>query len=112
MKAAAIILNFFFPGVGSLVIGKVGAGVTQLLLFIFGWLLILTLIGALIGGPMVFVAWVWSLITAATFDERPTEVHHYHHGSGEGAGGPRFVDNSATGASIDRSIDVMGEAER
>jgi TM2 domain-containing membrane protein YozV len=47
VKTAAIVLNFFLPGVGSLVIGKVGQGVTQLILYCLGVLFTFTLIGPL-----------------------------------------------------------------
>lgn len=81
MKVAAVLLNFFIPGVGSLVIGKTGSGITQLLLYFFGWVFTATLIGAIIGIPMVIAAWIWGLVTAATFDEQtanPVQVHIVH----------------------------------
>jgi len=78
MKAVAIILNFFIPGVGSLVIGKTGAGVIQLIVYFVGLFLTLTLIGALIGVPMMLGAWIWGLVTAATHVDQPVEVHVIH----------------------------------
>lgn len=78
MKAVAIILNFFIPGVGSLVIGKTGAGVIQLIVYFVGLFLTLTLIGALIGAPMMLGAWIWGLVTAATHVDQPVEVHVVH----------------------------------
>jgi TM2 domain-containing membrane protein YozV len=84
MKAVAIILNFFFPGVGSLVLGKVGQGITQLILYILGVVFTVTLIGAIVGIPMMLAAWIWSLVTAATYDEVPPvpqQIHIFHNGS-------------------------------
>lgn len=78
MKAVAIILNFFIPGVGSLVIGKTGAGVIQLIVYFVGLFLTLTLIGAIIGAPMMLGAWIWGLVTAATHVDQPVEVHVIH----------------------------------
>lgn len=78
MKAVAIILNFFIPGVGSLVIGKTGAGVIQLIVYFVGLFLTLTLIGAIIGAPMMIGAWIWGLVTAATHVDQPVEVHVIH----------------------------------
>jgi TM2 domain-containing membrane protein YozV len=78
MKIAAIILNFFFPGIGSLVIGKIGSGITQLLLYIIGWFFTFTLIGAILGLPMILVAWIWGLVTAATHQDQPVQVHVIH----------------------------------
>lgn len=78
MKAVAIILNFFIPGVGSLVIGKTGAGVIQLIVYFVGLFLTLTLILAIIGAPMMLGAWIWGLVTAATHVDQPVEVHVIH----------------------------------
>jgi TM2 domain-containing membrane protein YozV len=74
MKAAAIILNFFVPGVGSLIIGKTGAGIAQLIIYFVGLFFALTLIGIIIGGPMMLGAWIWGLVTAATYVEQPVQV--------------------------------------
>ncbi|HVJ03548.1 MAG TPA: hypothetical protein VM662_15315 [Sphingomonas sp.] len=78
MKIAAIILNFFFPGVGSLVIGKTGAGIAQLILYIVGVAFTLTIIGAILGIPMSLGAWIWGLVTAATYEEQPVQVQVVH----------------------------------
>jgi len=80
MKAAAILLNFFFPGVGSLVIGKSSEGAIQLVLYIMGLILTLTLIGAIIGVPMMLAAWIWGLVTAASYQETTQVVHVVHSG--------------------------------
>lgn len=69
MKAAGIILNFFFPGVGSLVIGQTGIGIAQLVLYLLGLVFTFTLIGAILGVPMMLVAWIWGLVSAAQYVE-------------------------------------------
>lgn len=74
MKPLAIILNVFWPGVGSLVLRKYGQGITQLVLFGIGLLLCFTLIGVIIGGPLMFVVWVWGIITAASSKDSPLTV--------------------------------------
>jgi TM2 domain-containing membrane protein YozV len=56
---AAMVLNVFIPGSGSLVAGRVAVGMTQLLLWIIG----IPLCFLLIGVPMALGAWVWSLVT-------------------------------------------------
>jgi TM2 domain-containing membrane protein YozV len=66
MIAVGIIVNIFFPGVGTLIVGKIGQGIAQLLLFIFGAILNFTVIGAVIGIPLCFAMWVWGLVSAAT----------------------------------------------
>jgi TM2 domain-containing membrane protein YozV len=55
----ALVLNLFLPGVGSLVGGRTGAGVGQLLLFLIG----LPLSFFLVGIPIVAAAWIWAVIT-------------------------------------------------
>lgn len=78
MKVAAILLNFFIPGVGSLVIGSVGQGVTQLILYFLGLIFTFTLIGAILGIPMMLGAWIWGLVTAATYNEIPPVPQQIH----------------------------------
>ena len=72
MKALAIILNVFFPGVGTLVAKKIWQGITQILLSIVGWVLIITVVGAIIGLPIVLGVWIWAIVSAATWN--PEEV--------------------------------------
>ena len=75
MKGLAIILNIFLPGVGSLVIGKVGQGVAQIIIYWIGVLFTFTMIGAIIGVPMMIGAWIWGLVTAAGSDSSaPVQV--------------------------------------
>ena len=66
MRVLALVLNFFLPGVGSIVVGRNGAGVAQLLMFIVGLLLIATVFLTWFGILLILAAWVWGLITAAT----------------------------------------------
>lgn len=65
MKALAIILNVLIPGVGSFVVGKVGQGLGQIIIWGLGFLLtVFTLgFGAIIGFPMMLAAWIWGLVT-------------------------------------------------
>ncbi len=74
MKAAAIILNIMFTGVGSFVINKWGQGIGQLVLFWGGLLLSLTVIGAIVGLPMMMGAWIWGIVTAASASPDPIQV--------------------------------------
>jgi TM2 domain-containing membrane protein YozV len=59
VAVTALVLNVLVPGVGSLVAGRVGLGVGQLLLWVIG----LPLCFVLIGFPMVLAAWIWSLVS-------------------------------------------------
>ncbi|MDQ3463093.1 MAG: hypothetical protein M3471_08735 [Actinomycetota bacterium] len=57
----ALVLNIFFPGVGTLVLGKVGIGVTQILLGILA--IPLWLVG--IGFLLSLGVWIWAVVIAA-----------------------------------------------
>lgn len=67
MKAFAIIANILVPGTGSFLLGYVGQGLGQILIWGIGALLTLfTLgIGGIIGIPMMLGAWIWGIVTAA-----------------------------------------------
>jgi TM2 domain-containing membrane protein YozV len=69
VKAIAVITNFFIPGLGSLVIGKLFQGLLQLLLVGLAALFNFTVIGLIVGIPLYAIAWIWGLITAATYGE-------------------------------------------
>lgn len=78
MKAIAIIVNFFIPGVGSLFVGKIAQGIVQFILYSVGAALTFTLVLAIIGWPMMVIAWIWGLITAATANPEPIRVTVIH----------------------------------
>lgn len=78
MKTVGIILNFFLPGVGTIVIGKAGQGVTQLCLYGLGILCTATLIGAIIGIPLLLAAWIWGMVTVVSSDPQPLQVTVIH----------------------------------
>ena len=75
MKALAIVLNVFFPGVGSLVLGKVAQGILQIVLYFIGILLTVTAIGAIIGLPLMLGIWIWGIVVAATHNAQPIQVN-------------------------------------
>ena len=39
MKVLAIIINIFFPGIGTLIVGKIGEGIAQFLIWLVGVIL-------------------------------------------------------------------------
>jgi TM2 domain-containing membrane protein YozV len=78
MKIVAIIVNLFFPGFGSFFVGKWGQAIGQILMNIFGVLLILTAVGAIIGIPLCIGAWIWGLVTAANSPSAPVQVTIVH----------------------------------
>ncbi|HAX80445.1 MAG TPA: hypothetical protein DCY88_32565 [Cyanobacteria bacterium UBA11372] len=73
MKVAAIIINIFFPGIGTLIVGKVIQGIIQLILIFVAVLLTLTGIGVILGIPIYFIVWIWAIISAATAVDRPSQ---------------------------------------
>jgi TM2 domain-containing membrane protein YozV len=74
MRTAGIIVNIFFPGIGSLIIGKVGQGIAQIILYILGIMFSLTLIGAVVGVPLCIGVWIWAIVTAVNSPPEPIQV--------------------------------------
>lgn len=66
MKTVAFIINIFIPGVGTILVGKIFVGVIQILLYMAAHALTWTVIGALIGVPLIVIIWIWGLISVAT----------------------------------------------
>ena len=78
MKALAIVANIFIPGVGTLIIGKLGRGIAQILLFGLGVVLNFTVIGAIVGIPLCIGIWIWGIVVAANTDVQPVQVEVIH----------------------------------
>lgn len=71
-KFFAFILNFFVPGLGTIVIGRIGTAIIQLMLIPVGVLLIP--FGGL--GFLVLIAnWVWSLTTVVQAWRHPGVIY-------------------------------------
>jgi len=73
MKTVAFIINIFLPGVGTILVGKILVGVIQILLYMAAHALTWTVVGALIGVPLVVIIWIWALISVATAQPLPPE---------------------------------------
>lgn len=78
MKALSIFLNIFFPGVGSIVIGKIGQGVAQIILYVLGIIFSITVVGVIIGVPLCIGAWIWGIVTVTSSPAVPVEVVVVH----------------------------------
>lgn len=78
MKIVAIVINIFFPGIGTLIVGKWGQGITQIILGIIAAIFIFTGIGAIIGGPLAFIVWIWAIVSAANSQPEPIKVIVVH----------------------------------
>lgn len=78
MKVAAIVINIFLPGVGTLLVQKWTQAIFQIILAIIAVVLIFTVIGGIIGGPLYFAVWIWAIVSAATAPEQPITVVVQH----------------------------------
>lgn len=83
MKGLGIILNILIPGVGSMVIGKIGQGIGQIVIWGLGGLITLGTLGfgVVIGAPMMIGAWIWAIVTAAGGPGQTINVHVANDGS-------------------------------
>ena len=69
--AVSVLLSIFVPGLGSMVNGNAGVGVTILILNIIGWILAI----ALIGIPLAIGTWIWGLADAHQSAQRWNREH-------------------------------------
>ena len=74
MKIIGIIINIFFPGVGTLIVGKISTGIIQVILSIIAGILIFTGFFSIIGMPMLIIVWIWSLVTVAGSNNTETII--------------------------------------
>ncbi len=74
MKAIAIIVNIFLPGVGTLIIGQIGKGVVQLILTIAAAVMIATGLLSIIGIPLAIGVWIWALVSVASSNATDTII--------------------------------------
>lgn len=58
----AALLSFLLPGVGHMYAGAVGTGLALLVAYGFAWLLTITIIGAIVGIPMLLIVVIWALV--------------------------------------------------
>lgn len=66
MKVLAVIVNVFFPGIGTLFVRKYGQAIAQILFGLLATVLIVTGIGVIIGGPLAVIVWIWAIASAVT----------------------------------------------
>ena len=64
LAIVGLILNILvLPGLGTIIAGRTKPGVIQLVLSIVGLGLTLTIIGAIIGIPLIIAMWIWALVS-------------------------------------------------
>ena len=83
MRALAIILNIFIPGVGSFVVGAIGQGIGQILIYGVGFVFTFATLGfgGIIGFPLMLAAWIWGLVTAIGANPQPIQVNITNNGN-------------------------------
>ena len=74
MRVLAVIVNMFFPGVGTIIVGKIFSGVVQFLLYALAVALTATGVGGLLGIPLGVVVWIWGIVSAATAEDKPLVI--------------------------------------
>jgi TM2 domain-containing membrane protein YozV len=75
MQGVAVLINFFLPGVGSFFVGQIGQGIAQMLIWWVGLIICFSVVGIIIGLPMMGAAWLWAIIGAATSNPKPLQVN-------------------------------------
>jgi TM2 domain-containing membrane protein YozV len=73
--AVSLIVSFFLPGVGSLINGDVGIGITILLLWLLALVLDVTVFGLIVGVPLGVGMWIWGMIDAHQGAQRWNRRH-------------------------------------
>ncbi len=64
LAIAGLLINvLLLPGLGSIIAGRTKTGLWQLLLMVLGIVFTLTVIGAIIGIPLIVVSWIWGIVT-------------------------------------------------
>ena len=84
MKALGVIVNIFLPGIGTLIVGKVGQCIAQLLLYVLGVIINFTVVGMVIGIPLCVAVWIWAIASAASSNPRPMQVELIHRDGRQG----------------------------
>jgi len=63
MKMIGIIINVFFPGIGTIIVKQTGKGILQGAAYILGIVLTVSFILSVVGIPLMIGAWLWAIIT-------------------------------------------------
>jgi len=60
----AALLSFPIPGLGQFYINDIGKGIMFLILAVVAWSLNFSIVGLVVGIPLLLVAWIWSMVAA------------------------------------------------
>lgn len=71
-QALAIIVNLFFPGIGTLMVGRTVSGVIQSTISVLCFVIVVATVGfgLIIFGPIGFINWLWAVITTVMVLDR------------------------------------------
>ena len=65
MKILSVIVNIFIPGIGTMMMGRIGTGIVQLLLIGLAAIFNFLVIGMIIGVPLYAIVWLWAVVGVA-----------------------------------------------
>lgn len=64
MAIIGLVVNaLMFPGLGSILAGRVATGIIQMLLMFVAIIFHLTLVGMVVSVPLGIIVWIWGIIT-------------------------------------------------
>ena len=69
MKILAVIVNIFIPGVGTMMMGRIGTGIVQLILIGLAAVLNFLVITLIIGVPLYAIVWLWAVVGVALMED-------------------------------------------
>ena len=65
LKILSIIVNIFIPGIGTMMMGRIGTGLVQLILVGLSAVLNFLVITLIIGVPLYAIVWLWAVVGVA-----------------------------------------------
>jgi len=74
MKVVAIVINIFFPGAGTLILGKIGTGITQIILTVLSAVFVATGLLSIVGIPLGMGVWIWALVSVTGSNNTETII--------------------------------------
>ena len=70
----AVIINMFFPGMGTLIVGKVGIGLAQIILTIVAGIMLSMGFLSILGVLIALGVWIWALVSVAGLNTTETII--------------------------------------
>ena len=68
LPIVGLILNILIlPGLGTTINKQFTSGIIQMVMAIVGFLLTITILGIIVGVPLMIAAWIWALISGIKF---------------------------------------------